>query len=126
MEALKGLHSTFRGLFDRLEVRLKQDRKQAEEGLKRELSSLKAFRRKATGYNRPEDCLKDFEQHVTLLKTHAEEERIAESQVRAIDNAIQSVSGGSFQAAGGEMVFTLDEESSKKTKEMSKIKVKGG
>lgn len=33
MEALKGLHSTFRGLFDRLEVRLKQDRKQAEDDL---------------------------------------------------------------------------------------------
>ena len=33
MEALKGLHATFRGLFDRLEVRLKQHRKQAEDDL---------------------------------------------------------------------------------------------
>ena len=33
MEVLKGFHATFRGLFDSLEVRLKQDRKQAEDDL---------------------------------------------------------------------------------------------
>ena len=33
MEVLKGFHATFRGLFDSLEIRLKQDRKQAEDDL---------------------------------------------------------------------------------------------
>ena len=33
MEVLEGFHARFRGLFDSLEIRLKQDRKQAEDDL---------------------------------------------------------------------------------------------
>ena len=90
-----------------------EGRKDAEEGLKREISALQAFQRKIAGYNRPEDCLRVFRGHIELLKRRAAREKTSESKILAINEAIQSTSSGSLSTVEGKMVLLWTKQTTK-------------